>query len=402
MHILLKTGLGVFLFLVTASLHAQTTATPAVADSVTTGKSSFSIDEYTLLLIIIVVLFLVIGVLALALRSSFEIYKNNRSREKQENNSESTGKGLALTIGLLAFCSLYAYAQTATTGTADAKATAGSGISLLQYVMYFTILLELLAIVALTRWLRIFAGNNTSVALKQGITSLWRGGSFSNWWSNVNKIKPIESEESIDMGHSYDGIRELDNVLPPWFTWTFILSIVFGLGYLWRYNLSASPAPNQYQEYENSVVEAKIKQEAYLKSQGGEVDETTVKMLSDAKDLEEGDKLYQANCTVCHGDKGQGGVGPNLTDDYWLHGGSIGDVFHTIKVGVIDKGMQSWKDMFSPKQIAQISSYIKSMHGTNPPGAKEPQGELFKDETATAAKGSDSTAKAAADTSAKK
>ena len=87
---------------------------------------------------------------------------------------------------------------------------------------------------------------------------------------------------------------------------------------------------------------------------------------------------YKTNCAVCHGVNGEGNVvGPNLTDDHWLHKGSIKDIFKTIKYGVPEKGMKSWAADFSPLQIAQLASYVKSLHGSNPPNAKEKQGELF-------------------------
>lgn len=192
------------------------------------------------------------------------------------------------------------------------------------------------------------------------------------------------------MGHSYDGIRELDNPVPAWFSIAFIASILFGLAYLWRYEVVHSGL-NQYEEYEAAVTKGNLQVAAYMKTKGDAVNENTVTML-DAAGIEAGKKFFMNNCTACHGNAGQGGVGPNLTDDYWLHGGSIGNVFHTVKFGVVEKGMMSWKDIFSAEQIAQIASYIKSIHGTNPAGAKAPQGELYKDAPVAAAGNKDSTA----------
>jgi cytochrome c oxidase cbb3-type subunit 3 len=106
------------------------------------------------------------------------------------------------------------------------------------------------------------------------------------------------------------------------------------------------------------------------------VDEKTV-TLADATGIAEGDKLFHSNCYACHGAKGEGGVGPNLTDNYWLHGGTINDVFKTIKYGWPDKGMQAWEKMYSPIQIKNLASYIKTLAGTNPPNPKAPQGDLF-------------------------
>ena len=110
--------------------------------------------------------------------------------------------------------------------------------------------------------------------------------------------------------------------------------------------------------------------------EGNNIDENTVVLLSGV-DIDAGKGLYVANCSACHGDKGQGGVGPNFADEYWIHGGSISDVFKSIKYGWVDKGMKPWKDDFSPKQIAQLTSYVESFKGTNPPNPKDKQGDLY-------------------------
>ena len=100
-----------------------------------------------------------------------------------------------------------------------------------------------------------------------------------------------------------------------------------------------------------------------------------------AGDIAQGAAVYAQNCVACHGDKGQGGVGPNLTDDYWLHKGGIKEIFYSIKYGWQEKGMKSWKDDFSPIQIAQLTSFVKTLHGTNPPMPKAQQGELYTEDT---------------------
>ncbi|HSC37770.1 MAG TPA: c-type cytochrome, partial [Chitinophagaceae bacterium] len=98
-----------------------------------------------------------------------------------------------------------------------------------------------------------------------------------------------------------------------------------------------------------------------------------------AQMLEGGKTVFLQNCSPCHGKSGEGVVGPNLTDDYWLHGGGVKDIFKTIKYGWPEKGMKSWKDDLSPTQIAQLSSFIKSLRGTHPPNGKEQQGELYQE-----------------------
>jgi len=133
--------------------------------------------------------------------------------------------------------------------------------------------------------------------------------------------------------------------------------------------------------------------EAYLKKAASNIDETNVKYLSTPGDLASGKAVFETVCAPCHGKQGQGIVGPNLTDDYWLHGGTINDIFKTIKYGYPEKAMKSWKDDYSPLQLAQIASYVKSMHGSNPPNPKAPQGVLFSDGNAAPVNPADSVSK---------
>jgi cytochrome c oxidase cbb3-type subunit 3 len=185
----------------------------------------------------------------------------------------------------------------------------------------------------------------------------------------------------MDTGHNYDGIRELNNVTPPWFITAFIFSILFGIGYLYVYYVAKS-APLQIEEFNMAMKKAEDEKAQYLAIQGNNVDETTVTMLG-AADIASGRSTFQAKCTVCHGAAGgsmPGGVGPNLTDEYWIHGGAISSIFKTIKYGWPEKGMISWKDQLSPMQMAQLASYIKSLRGSKPTGAKEPQGDLYIEE----------------------
>ena len=208
---------------------------------------------------------------------------------------------------------------------------------------------------------------------EQGIAA--RRWSFSEWWNKINRFRPIEKESELDLGHDYDGIRELDNRLPPWWLYGFFCTILFGCIYMYRYHVAHS-APLQAEEYRIAVQEADARKAEFLKKTANNVDENTVKLLTSKTDLDAGKTIFETTCFACHGKNGEGVVGPNLTDSYWLHGGTISDIFKTIKYGYPDKGMKSWKDDYSPSQIAQLSSYVKSLGGTNPPNAKAPQGTL--------------------------
>ena len=217
------------------------------------------------------------------------------------------------------------------------------------------------------------------------------GVAKQNLMDIFNKSVAIEKEKDIMLDHDYDGIHELDNALPPWWKYGFIVTIIVAfiyLGYYW-----AAGGPNQVQEYNMSVVKADAEKAAYLAKSANNVDENTVTPVKDAAALATAQATFQTVCAACHLKDGGGNVGPNLTDAYWLHGGGIKDIFKTIKYGWPDKGMKSWKDDYSPMQIAALTTYVKSLSGTHPATAKAPQGELYKEDAAPAAKPADTTAK---------
>lgn len=241
------------------------------------------------------------------------------------------------------------------------------------YVLCFVILMELLIIG--------YLGYNSIMFMKNKFITeeeevIIEETVLENIWDKMNQFTPIEEEHKIDTGHSYDGIRELNNITPPWFTIGFISSIIFAIIYMWRYHVSHT-APLMIEEYQNAVAIAEMEKNEFLKNQANMVDENSVKMLS-ASEIAAGENLFKTHCAACHGANGAsvpGGVGPNLSDNFWIHGNNISDIFKTIKYGYPDKGMKSWKDDFSPNQIAQLSSFIKSIEGKNLSGGKEPQGE---------------------------
>ncbi len=213
-----------------------------------------------------------------------------------------------------------------------------------------------------------------------------------SWWSRMYKSMtqavPIEHEADIDLGHDYDGIRELDNKLPPWWLGMFYLSIVFGVVYLFAFHLS-DIGPSSKQEYETEMEVAKAEVNAYLATVADAVDENNLVALTDPQEVAMGGSIFAANCVSCHGQKGEGGIGPNMTDDYWIHGGGIQNVFKTIKNGVADKGMIAWGEQLRSSDMLRVASYILTLKGTNPPNPKAPQGVIYNSE---AAGGADSTA----------
>lgn len=197
---------------------------------------------------------------------------------------------------------------------------------------------------------------------------------FSRLWQKLQDAKPIEEESEIEMDHEYDGIRELDNNLPPWWLWGFYISIVFAVVYILRFEVFKT-APSTIDEYEQEMAAAEIAKEEYLKTAANLVDETSVVMLTDEALIKEGATIFSTNCAVCHAADGGGGVGPNLTDEYWLHGGDIKAIFATVKYGVPAKGMIPWKDQLNAGDMQKVASYIMTLIGTTPANPKEPQGD---------------------------
>ncbi|TBW28011.1 cbb3-type cytochrome c oxidase N-terminal domain-containing protein [Gramella sp. KN1008] len=203
-----------------------------------------------------------------------------------------------------------------------------------------------------------------------------------SWWRKVYEKmldkKPLEKEEEIILDHNYDGIKELDNNLPPWWLYGFYASIIFAAIYLARYHIF--DGTTQKEEYLIEVTEAKAAVEEYKKNAKGLIDANTVELLTGEEDINAGKAIFEGNCAACHKIDGGGGIGPNLTDSYWILGGGIKNVFNTISEGGrAGKGMVAWKTDLKPDEIAQVSSYVLSLHGTEPADAKEPEGELWVD-----------------------
>ena len=209
----------------------------------------------------------------------------------------------------------------------------------------------------------------------------------------INKLlslKPLSEEKSLLIEHDYDGIQELDNPTPAWFMYLFYVTIAFGIGYLLIYHVFGV-GQLQDAEYRTEMAIAAKEKAAFLAKSANKVDENTVKLTTDASVLAAGKSIFQERCAACHGNNGQGMVGPNLTDDYWLHGNKISDVFKTIEYGVQSKGMPTWESQLTPKQISDVANYVKSLHGSNPANPKEPQGTKMADNDGSA---SDKEAKA--------
>ena len=193
------------------------------------------------------------------------------------------------------------------------------------------------------------------------------------FWDKLNNSVAIEKEKDILLDHDYDGIKELDNSLPPWWKYGFYLTILVSVIYLYYYHAGGN-GPSSIDEFNTEVAEGNAAVAAYLATAADKVDENTITISTDANVIATGKNLFETNCAACHAKDGGGGVGPNLTDAFWLHQGDIKSIFKSIKYGWKEKGMKSWKEDFSAKQIAALASYLCTLKGTKPLAPKDPQG----------------------------
>lgn len=332
-----------------------------------------------LAIVLLIVIFGLLVVIALLANIVIGAAKLNLQRFVEEKKKNSSASKIASIILLCCITSLTFAAETPAT-TASAVDTSIAGLSQTSfYTLLGVIFFELIILITLLFNLKkLLLLETTAVKGTENVATV---NMWANWWEKLNSFRPMKEETQIDLGHNYDGIRELDNRLPPWWLYGFYACIIFAGVYLYRYHVAHS-APLSAEELKIDMAKADADKQEFLKKSGNSVDENTVKLLTDAKDLDAAKQIFSTICAACHKPDGGGLVGPNLTDDYWLHGGGVKDIFKTIKYGYPEKGMKSWKDDYSPLQIAQLASYVKSLHGTKPANPKEAQGTLYVEEKA--------------------
>ena len=317
---------------------------------------------------------------------------NKQLLQKRKGNS-----AVPLAVLIISLLSLTesVQAQTADAATAVVEPAANyGGLSQLEFYAISTVIgLEVLVIFFLAfmvrRSYRELSGAADAVLAESKQTKL------SAWWSNLDKqlftrAVPVEQEADILLDHDYDGIKELDNALPPWWKWGFYFTIIVAVIYIFNYHVFGT-GKNPEQEYAAEMAEGKRIEELYKARTKDLVDENNI-TLADADGIAAGKALFAQSCVACHLADGGGSIGPNLTDEYWIHGGGLNDIYKTIKIGYPDKGMQSWQTMYSPAQMRNLTGYVKSLQGTKPANPKAPQGDLYAEKPAAT-----TTAPAAAD-----
>ncbi|ODS82589.1 MAG: cytochrome c class I [Cytophagaceae bacterium SCN 52-12] len=283
----------------------------------------------------------------------------------------------AILTTFLVLGSLGAFAQ-------EAKPAAAGNDELLLYIVIIIIVFVALLLGAILVQVAMLVNKlNNRVAPEKQESVLFS----ESWWKKFRGINVSLSEEDkiLIKEHDYDGIQELDNRMPPWLAFLFQGTILFSVIYLLIYHVfSIGDLPQA--ELEKDLQAAAVQKAAFLEREGAKIDENSVVLATEPADLEKGKALFTANCAACHAEDGGGTVGPNLTDSYWLHGGSLSDVFKVIKHGVPEKGMIAWEKQLKPQEIQFVASYIVSgLRGTTPANPKEPQGELWEEGAAVAA-----------------
>jgi cytochrome c oxidase cbb3-type subunit III len=303
---------------------------------------------------------------------------SKQALEKQKQSKQSSSAILTI---LFLFFTQFAFSQNTVTEAIKVEPNYGGLSSTSFYMFLLVIVAEVFAVFAL-----VFSIKKMYSELMPQKKNVNEPSKLSAIWASLDKkfftkAVPVEREADFLLDHDYDGIKELDNALPPWWKYGFYITIVVGIIYLFNFHgFGNGKSPTQ--EYMAEMDKARVEKEIFEANNKDKIDETNVPM-ADAQGLAAGQKIFTTKCVACHGAKGEGGAGPNLTDNYWLHKGSLNDIYNTIKVGYADKGMQSWATEFTPKEMSLIASYVKTLHGTNPPNGKAPQGDLFTENATT-------------------
>jgi cytochrome c oxidase cbb3-type subunit 3 len=342
----------------------------------TAPKDDTNLLELTLIITSIVL----VGVIWLLSQVMITLSKSILKKRK-----EGSIKTLLILIGTSLLSSV-ANAQDSYIVTGLSKDGNYGGMSFMSfYALIAVIALELIVIVyfsiMIRRLFRDLSGESDKVLAKVGEPS-----KLSIWWKKfdknwMTKAVDIEKEADVLLDHDYDGIKELDNALPPWWKYGFYITIVIGIIYLFNFHVwGTGPTPEQ--EYAVEVAEGQRLEEQYKARTKDVIDENNLTM-ADTDGIVAGKTLFTQSCIACHAADGGGGIGPNLTDNYWIHGGKLADIYKTIKIGYPEKGMQSWQSMYSPIQIRNLASFVQSIKGAKTVNPKAPQGDLMQDDAPT-------------------
>jgi len=357
------------LLLIPAMLFIINVSFAQTATPVTSANSGSASDTLVTVLSVVAIIF----VFVIWGLSQVLLVLARLAREKQKNNIAAK----VVTIAIMLFAGNQLFAQTTDVIVPHSNSIGGLSENAV-YTFITVITIELFVIGFLTFAIKRMYDELLPEKIKEAESE----NKLLKWWSAMDKkiftkAVPVEKEADVLLDHDYDGIRELDNALPPWWKYGFYVTIFVGVIYLFNFHVFGY-GKNPTEEYQAEMEYARIQKENYDALNKDKIDEANVPMAN-AVGIAKGSEIFHnpAMCWSCHGQLGEGGAGPNLTDDYWIHKGSLNDIYKSIKTGYPDKGMQSWEKTFTPKEISYLASYIKTLRGTNPPGAQPPKGDLY-------------------------
>lgn len=314
----------------------------------------------TVMLSVIVILLLVVNAIAKSIISINRRYK----ADKTNGNVTKAITGLVLLGGSI--------------NASAANETSGWDTFIMSEGLFWTLTAVIIFLAGIIMYL--FNTMKTVIKLQSGESFEEEEDSvFDAINATLTDNVPIEDESNVMLDHDYDGIKELDNNLPPWWKYMFYATIIFAFVYIFRYHITGD-GQLQTEEYIAQMEEAAVEKEAAMAEAGDQVNEDNVELLISEADITKGAAIFAGNCATCHMADGGGGAGPNLTDEYWIHGGGISNVFSTIKYGVPAKGMIAWQSQFNPTQMQQVASYVLTLQGTTPANGIAPQGEVWVEE----------------------
>ncbi len=357
--------------------------TPPVETPVTTGTSGGEVvktivpnyeENLSLFQWLLLTAFILIIAIIIMANSISNMIKSDYFKEKLAKKNETGSLKNILTI--IGIFGLLAFTQTASalTFNGPGEATEDKPWLVIENGDIYAMVAINLILLGVLLYLRRMFNEFMSMVRTPKTVETKAGDVAKKMNAILTDAVPIEEEASILMHHEYDGIRELDNNLPPWWVWGFFATIIFSVIYLFNYHILKT-SDLQAKEYEHEMKKAETEVQAYLSKMAMNVDETNATLMTEEKDLSAGKALFDANCVVCHKAKGEGDIGPNLTDKHWIYGYDIKDVFYSIKKGR-PNGMPEHASKLNPIQLQQVSSYVLSLPETN---GKEPQGDIIKE-----------------------
>jgi cytochrome c oxidase cbb3-type subunit 3 len=360
----------------TAAPTEGATATTPVVTLVPNYKENLTLF-YWLLTSILILIFGIILVATSILNLAKSDYFKKKLAEQSENEDTSSSSGIKSTIvAIIAVFGLMIANNQSLALSFMQAGEAEEGMPWLKVEnsdIYFLIVINII-LISVIFYLRRMFNNLLGLIKKQEETEKIEAVvAFKKINQVLSDVVPIEEEHTILMQHEYDGIRELDNNLPPWWVWMFFATIVFAVVYLLNYHVFKT-SDLQVAEYEKEIKRSEKEVKAYLSKMSMNVDETNATLMTGDGDLDKGKALFETNCVTCHNPKGEGNIGPNLTDKNWIYGFDIKEVFKTIKTGT-PNGMPEHNSKFNPVQIQQVASFILSLPEAK---GKDPQGEIIE------------------------